>query len=69
MMIFKNILSGFEGSSLGSKMEHLIGVTYHNIGILYLCLGNFDDALQNFDKAVTSRIECLPRNHPDIAVS
>ena len=69
MMIFQNLLGGLVGSSIGTKMEHLLGVTHHNIGMLYMCQGQFEEAAQSFDYAVTSRMECLPSNHPDIAVS
>jgi tetratricopeptide (TPR) repeat protein len=34
-----------------------------------MCQGDFDQALDSFQKAVQVRTECLPQDHPDIAVS
>ena len=67
-MIFNNLLAGLLAQSAGEKMDHLIGVTHHNIGIIHMCQGHFGDALRSFQKAVVVRKECLPQNHPDIAV-
>jgi tetratricopeptide (TPR) repeat protein len=62
------LLQGLEGPE-NSKYEHLAGCTHHNIGIVQMCQGDFDQALESFQKAVQVRTECLPQNHPDIAVS
>ena len=68
--LFQKLLRGLEGSEeMTDKKQWMIGATYHNIGLMHLAQAHFSDALHNFQKASTTRKECLPSNHPDIAVS
>jgi len=64
--VFQKLLRGLESAD---KFEHLIGSTHHNIGMIQLCQGHYMDALSSFQKAVHARKQCLPSNHPDIAIS
>ena len=64
--IFEKLLRGLEGSQ---KYLHLVASTSHNIGMIQLCQKKYQEALSSFQTAVKGRKECLPRNHPDIAVS
>eukprot|EP00934_Nitzschia_sp_Nitz4_P002813 Nitzschia sp. Nitz4//scaffold78_size91513//74346//76394//NITZ4_004936-RA/size91513-snap-gene-0.128-mRNA-1//1//CDS//3329558151//2803//frame0 len=66
--ILEKLLKGLEENG-DDKVEHLQGCTHHNIGIVNLYLEKFQDALTHFRKAVEIRTQCLPFNHPDIAVS
>jgi tetratricopeptide (TPR) repeat protein len=68
--LFRKLLRGLEGADERPEaIQWMIGATYHNIGMMHLCQGHYGDALHNFQKAVTSRRQCLPVDHPDIAVS
>ena len=67
LAILKKLLKGVDVPS-NTKFEHLVGVTLHNIGLVYLCQGNYGGALEHFQRAVKVRTNCLPQNHPDIAV-
>ena len=64
--IFEKLLRGLEGNQ---KYLHLVASTSHNIGMIRLCQRKYQDALKSFQKAVNVRKECLPKNHPDVAVS
>lgn len=50
-------------------LRHLEGVTLHNMSLVLMWQGKFQEALETAGKAVTSRLQYLPPNHPDIAVS
>ncbi|KAG7350272.1 expressed tetratricopeptide repeat protein [Nitzschia inconspicua] len=63
---FQKLLRGLDGSK---KFAHLVGSTHHNIGMIQLLHGQFADAVKSFERATQARIECLPPDHPDIAVS
>lgn len=70
--LFQKLLRGLEsagGASDQERFEHLIGATHHNIGMMHLCQAHYGDALRSFQKAVKVRKQCLPTNHPDIAIS
>ena len=67
LTILDKLMKGLQAPS-NSRFEHLVGVTYHNIGLIHMSQGNFGDALENFKRAVVVRTQCLPANHPDIAV-
>mmetsp|Transcript_23593 Transcript_23593/g.65485 ORF Transcript_23593/g.65485 Transcript_23593/m.65485 type:complete len:809 (-) Transcript_23593:1694-4120(-) len=64
--IFEKIKRGSEGNK---QFHHLNASTNHNIGMIHLCQGHYQKALESFDKAIQIRKECLPPDHPDIAVS
>ena len=64
--IFEKLLRGLDGNH---KYLHLVASTSHNIGMVQLCQGKYQEALKSFQKAVGIRNECLPADHPDIAVS
>ena len=67
IFIFTKLLKGIENS--GEHLRFLRGATLHNIGVLYMWQGQFELAVENFHLAVQERTKCLPKNHPDIAVS
>jgi len=64
--ILEKLLRGLDGNE---KYRHLLASTNHNIGMIQLCQGQYQKALESFRKAVDVRKECLPADHPDIAVS
>ncbi len=64
--IFEKLLRGLEGSQ---TYLHLVASTSHNIGMIQLCQKKYREALKSFQTAVKVRKECLPKDHPDIAVS
>eukprot|EP00536_Pseudo-nitzschia_multiseries_P002901 jgi/Psemu1/236153/estExt_Genewise1.C_410079 len=64
--IFEKIKRGVEGDK---KFDHLNASTNHNIGMIHLCQGSYREALESFGKAAKIRNQCLPPDHPDIAVS
>ena len=64
--IFEKLLRGLDGNA---KYLHLFASTSHNIGMVQLCQGKYREAEKSFRKAVKIRKECLPADHPDIAVS
>jgi len=71
---FESAISLFEKLQRGlvdddEKYSHLVASTTHNIGMIQLCQGKYREALISFQKAVKIRKECLPDDHPDIAVS
>jgi len=66
--IFEKLQRGLEGAN-DTKFVHLIATTAHNIGMIQLCQKSYEKALVSFRKAVQIRKECLPSDHPDIAVS
>jgi len=64
--IFEKLQRGLDGNK---KYIHLVASTSHNIGMIQLCQGKYREALESFRKAVQIRKDCLPDDHPDIAVS
>lgn len=68
LKIFEKLLQGLEEQN-DEKFEHLHACTNHNMGIILMCQSEFSQALERFQRAVTIRMNCLPQNHPDIAVS
>lgn len=64
--IFEKLQRGLDGNM---KYFHLVASTSHNIGMIQLCQGKYEEAVKSFRKAVVIRKECLPTDHPDIAVS
>jgi len=64
--IFEKLHRGLDGNM---KFFHLVASTSHNIGMIQLCQGKYKEAVQSFRRAVEIRKECLPTDHPDIAVS
>ena len=64
--IFEKLHRGLDGNM---KFFHLVASTSHNIGMIQLCQGKHKEAVKSFQRAVEIRKECLPTDHPDIAVS
>eukprot|EP00533_Pseudo-nitzschia_delicatissima_P005026 CAMPEP_0116099126 /NCGR_PEP_ID=MMETSP0327-20121206/11600_1 /TAXON_ID=44447 /ORGANISM="Pseudo-nitzschia delicatissima, Strain B596" /LENGTH=760 /DNA_ID=CAMNT_0003590979 /DNA_START=103 /DNA_END=2385 /DNA_ORIENTATION=- len=64
--IFEKLQRGLHGNY---KYRHLAASTSHNIAMIQLSQGQYEEALQSFQKSAEVRKDCLPEEHPDIAVS
>lgn len=68
MFIFRKILKGVRIQETDS-LRHLEGVTLHNMAVILMWQHKYEEALDYVGKAIKARLQYLPENHPDIAVS
>jgi tetratricopeptide (TPR) repeat protein len=66
--IFDKILRSLQNRSNG-KPHYLLGSAMHNIGIINMWAGKYEEALSSLYDAVRVRVDALPEDHPDVAVS
>lgn len=69
MDIFKKILKGVQIQEEDPQLRHLEGVTLHNMAVILMWQRNYEAALDCVGKAIKARLQYLPQDHPDIAVS
>ena len=66
--IFQKILKGVEIQETDA-LRHLEGVTLHNMAVILMWQQKYEEALDCVGRAIKARLQYLPENHPDIAVS
>eukprot|EP00978_Attheya_sp_CCMP212_P003518 scaffold7251_cov43-Attheya_sp.AAC.4 len=66
--IFDKILRSLQNRSNG-KPHYLLGSAMHNIGIINMWAGTYEEGLSSLYDAVRVRVDALPEDHPDVAVS
>lgn len=68
MEIFQKILKGVQIQE-EDQLRHLEGVTLHNMAVILMWQRKYEAALDCVGKAIKARLQYLPQDHPDIAVS
>ena len=68
MEIFQKILKGVQIQE-EDQLRHLEGVTLHNMAVILMWQQKYEAALDCVGKAIKARLQYLPQDHPDIAVS
>lgn len=68
ILILRKLLQGLDLLQ-DENLKYLKGATLHNLGMIHLWQGDFEKAVHFFHLAVEERTKCLPKDHPDIAVS
>lgn len=66
--IFDRILRSLN-TRYKNEPYYLVGSVLHNIGIIKMWAGRYDEALATLHAAVRIRVDSLPLDHPDVAVS